>query len=384
MKNKIILLIPVLLSVLTLCSFTRKESKNDNIYLQNQAKYTESAMLLESEEGSELDKIYDEFIASMPDGVPESTEQIQGFLGIEKAFRWIFETLSGKECRKTLFVLIAVGILFALAETLITDGASAETSRSAVGVVLCIPVFNIMRNLIFEVSESIERSSEIFSGIIPTVSALLSVGSGPGAASLSASAMSFSLGFVARVLSENLLPLSAMMFSLSMLSSFDTGTMIDGTAKGVRSVFNFLIGLSSLIIVGIVGMQTVIAVCADNLALKSAKYAISGMIPVVGGTVSGTLSALIGGVKLLSASIGCVSVIALVSVVAAPLLKLLFFRLCLGACISIASFSGGSFGARLFGSLRSSLDTLIAVLASSSLIYILETVIITSSIRGAL
>ena len=384
MKNKIILLISVLLSLLNLCSFTRRDSQYDNIYLQNQAKHTENAAFLESEDGGGLDKIYEDFINSMPEGVPDSTEEIQGFLGIEKAFRWIFETLSGKECRKTLFLLVAVGILFALSETLIADGASAETSRSAVGVVLCIPVFNIMRNLIFEVSESIERCSEIFSGVIPAVSALLSVGSGPGAASISVSAMSFSLGFVSHVLSENLLPLSTMIFSLSMLSSFDTGTMIDGTAKGVRSAFNFLIGLSSLIIVGIVGMQTVIAVSADNLALKSAKYAISGMIPVVGGTVSGTLSALIGGVKLLSASIGCVSVIALVSVVAAPLLKLLFFRLCLGACISIASFSGGSFGARLFGSLRSSLDTLIAVLASSSLIYILETVIITSSIRGAL
>ena len=175
-----------------------------------------------------------------------------------------------------------------------------------------------------------------------------------------------------------------MTFSLSMVSALDTGGITDGAVKGIRGIFNFLIGLSSLFIVGILGAQTLIAVSADNLAIKSAKYALSGMIPVVGGMVSGALTTLISGVKLLSSTVGAVSVIALFSVVGVPLVRLLFFRFCLFLCITVSSFSGGGFGARLFTSMRGALDTLIAVFASSTLIYALEIIIVTASVRGAL
>ena len=100
--------------------------------------------------------------------------------------------------------------------------------------------------------------------------------------------------------------------------------------------------------------------------------------------VSGALGALISGVKLLSSTVGVVSVVAILSVISLPLIKLLFFRFCLFVCITVSSFSGGSFGAKFFGSVRGALDTLIAVYASSSLIYVLEIIIVTGSIRGAM
>ena len=392
MKTKFILLLISLLSVTLLCSFEHKQTENENICLQKSAKnienaqssFEEEAFLKESEE-DELKKIYEDFISALPEGTPTDSNEISGALGIKEVFGFIGDTLTTENSVETLILFLAIGILFAIAELFVSDlGDAKQTALSAVAVILSIPVFNVMKDVIFEVSESLSGSTEIFSGIIPALTALLAVGSGGSASALSGASMSASLGFVSHVLSENLLPLCAMMFSISLVSSFDTGGITDGTAKGIRSIFNFLIGLSSLVIIAIVGMQTVIAVSADNLALKSAKYAVSGMIPVVGGTVSGALSALISGVKLLSSSIGTVSVVALLSVVGVPLIRLLFYRFCLFLCITVSSFSGASFGSKFFTSVRSSLDTLIAVLVSSSMIYILETVIITGSIRGAL
>lgn len=387
MKNKILLLIAVLFSFFSLCSFRQNDCKNENIYLQKAYNYVNSSKdgaYIKDSKTDELDKIYEDFIEAMPEGIPKSTEEIKGFSGIGEVFSLITLALTSGESMSTLLLFLAVGILIALSENLVADTDSSDTSRSALLIILSIPVFNIMKDLVLEVSESIYSGSDIFSGIIPAVTGLLAVGSGTSASALSGAGMSASLGFVTRVLADGLLPLSAMMFSISMVSSFDTGGITEGAAKGIRGIFNFFIGISSLVIIAVVGMQTVVAVSADNLALKSAKYAISGMIPVVGNTVSGALSALIAGVKLLSSSVGAVSVIALLSAFGAPLIRLLFYRFALFLCITVTSFSGGGFGAKFFTSVRGALDTLIAVLASSSLIYIFEVIIITGSIKGAL
>lgn len=406
MKRKIILLAFCIALALTLCSFTSQKHENENVCLQNAYQNTKnSAAELNicssktetydaennadsyffGEFGDELEGIYESFLSALPDGAPKSLEEISGAIGIKEAFQWLLSAVTSEKNVKALALFLAIGILLSISEAFAAElGDTAPVTRSAVAIALSLPVLTMMRELVFEVYDGIYESSALFSGMLPVLCAILAVGSGGAAAAASSATMSASLGFVTNVLSENLFPLSAMTFSLSMVSALDTGGITDGAVKGIRGIFNFLIGLSSLLIVGILGAQTLIAVSADNLAIKSAKYALSGMIPVVGGMVSGALTTLIAGVRLLSSTVGAVSVIALFSVVGVPLVRLLFFRFCLFLCITVSSFSGGGFGARLFTSMRGALDTLIAVFASSTLIYALEIIIVTASVRGAM
>ena len=390
MKRKIILIALVLLSLSFLCSFEYKSNENENIYLQNtdiNALLTEKNGTwgaLDSEAGEELSEIYESFISALPEGAPSSVGEMSGSLGVAEVFAWLTSRLTSADFVKTLMLYASLGILFAVAELFLAEGSAADVGASAISVILASPILLSMKELVLEVSVGISRCSEFFSGVIPVLTALLTLGSGGIAASLSGATLGISLGFVSGVLAEALLPLSAMIFSTSMLSGIDTGGITDGVSRGIRGIFNYLIGLCSLIIVGILGIQTFVGVSADNLALKSAKYTVSGMIPIVGSTVSGALSALISGVKLLSSSIGAVSVVALVFVVCEPLVKLLFVRFCLSVAINVSSFSGGSLGQRFFSSVRGALDTVTAVLVSSVLVYMLEIIIVTSSIRGAL
>ena len=387
MKIKALSVAVVILSVLFLCSFDRKNIEKDNISLHNSAntsllnEETSRGGALPLENEDELSGIYDSFVEALPDGVPKSSSEVLGALGIEEVLGYVASYLSSEESVKTLLVFVAVGILLSVFELFSIESAALG---SAAALMLCAPVIEELTEALFQVSQGIESMSALFSSLIPVLTALLTVGSGGTAAAVSGAGMSISLGLISGALSGCLLPLSLMMFSSSAAASLDTVGVTEGAVKGVKWLFGFLIGFSSLVIVGIFGAQTVIAVSADNLALKSAKYAVSGMIPVVGGAVSGALSALISGVKLLSATVGTVSVFALLFIVIAPLLKLLFLRLCLSVSITVASFSGGGVGAKLLSSLRSALDTLIAILVSSTLVYLLEIIIVTGSIRGAL
>ena len=387
MKTKIIHLVVLALSVIFLCSFSKNDSVNENISLQNveNATYDEAKMgyggALNKEAEDELSGIYEGFIDALPDGAPRSTDEVMGALGVEEALLWIGSFLTSEDSVSTLLTFLLSALLFSLCELFL---AHSGVGVGAAAILLSMPVIRELTEALSTVSDGLSAMSETFSALVPTLTALISVGSGGAAAAVSGAGMSLSLGLISGVLSGCLLPLSAMIFASSVTSSVDTLGVSEGAVKGIRGLFGFLIGLSSLLIVAIFGAQTFIAVSTDNLALKSAKYAVSGMIPVVGGAVSGALSALISGVKLLSATVGTVSVTALLFVVITPIAKLLFLRFCLWVSITVASFSGGGVGVRLFTSLRSALDTLAAILVSSALVYLLEIIIVTVSIRGAL
>ena len=395
MKRIVFFVIVILVSLVFLCAFTLKNSEKENYNLQNSVflendpqkysltspDYIEGCSDKNADIDEELNKIFSDFKNLLPDGVPTDSEEILGAVGITEIVEYVMGLLSGNQLMETFCMLMGIALLFCLCEILTEDSGEIYNGvKGASALVLSIPVLRLGNNIISYVGEGIASGSEFFSGIIPILSSVAAIGAGAVTSGAATLTMNMSLSFVSGVLANNLLPISTLIFCISLLSSFDTGHGVSNVAKGIRGWFNFLIGIVSMLIVATLGAQTLISSSRDGLALRSAKYALSGMIPIVGSTVSGTLSLLISGVKLLSGTIGVLSVIALLSFMGAPLITLLFYRFCVGACITLTSFSGASGGERFFSSLRGAVDCLIAVLVCSLLVFILEIIILVAVI----
>lgn len=391
MKRIFFVIALVFLCVAFLCSFSPVGCKYENISLQNSDKKAVFEYETASSENdikenidNRLEDIFSDFKDFVPDGVPTDIDDLAGAVGIKEVIDYITSLLhDGTGAVRDFCLFIGIALLFCLAEILSDDmGESASSVRAGVAFVLSVPMLHTAGELIASVSRSIADGAEFFGEIIPILSSVAALGTGGLTAGCATATMSFSLSFVSEILVKNLFPAAALIFVASMLSGIDTGQGISALAKGIRGWFNFLIGLTSLLIAATLGAQTLITASRDSLAIRGAKYAISGMIPVVGGTVSGALTMLISGVKLLSGSIGVISVAALLSFMGAPLIKLLFYKLCLGACVILTSFSGASFGERFFNSLKGAVDCLIAVLTSSLMVFILEIIILTASLNN--
>ena len=370
----------VLILPLFLCSFSGISGINENNYLQkedNLGILPSISIDGDSSYDDEFEKIYEGFISGIPDGL------IEYFSGADggSAFSGI-AGLDG-ELVSDILIFILIGLLFAVAETVSIPSADAlPTVRSAVAVILALPVFSRLSGLIEYVASGITGASDMFSLAIPALTSLAAIGSFGTVAATSASGMSMSLGIISGALSRSILPVASLIFALSLVSSFDTGAISQSVGRGARSIFNILIGAFSTILLSTVGCQTLIASAKDGLALRGAKYAISGMIPVVGGAVSGALSTLISGVRLISGSIGALAVAAILYTVAAPLISLLIYRLGLLFAASICGFAGAAFGERFFLSLRGALDCLIAALCAVTCVYILEISVLVGCLRG--
>ena len=326
------------------------------------------------------DDFFDEYLDAVPDGagIDESEDIING-VGIDSLLSELMAAV-GKgagSAASFLVMLLGAAVLIALADTM---GAGTLSGHATVGVTVisAVLIFGRLGKVIFSVSESLEQMSVFFSAIIPVMSGILIAGGNVNSSAYQAFNMNVTLSAVSYVSNTLLLPLVFAMFAIALMSSLEEGR-ISSVAKSIKGAFMWVMGIGTAIVVGAVSMQSIIAGAKDSAYLRAAKYAASGMIPVVGGVVSSALSTLAGGLIYVKSAVGVSAVMVIVGLSLAPLISLLLYRFALSVSISFLDFMGSTGGVRSFSAFRSALDCLISVYALSCVIYISEIVIFIKS-----
>jgi stage III sporulation protein AE len=215
---------------------------------------------------------------------------------------------------------------------------------------------------------------DFFSAAIPIFTLINTSSGAVSTASAQAFNMNLTLAIIEKFCTGALLPTSFAVFSLGFTASIsDSGA--GNVARGVKSAFMWGVGLVGSLLAAVIAMQSVVASAADNATLRAARYAASGMIPIVGSTVASALSTLGGGMAYLKSTVGMGSVAVILALSIAPLVSLLLYRLSISACLIYLEFSGSSGGVRCYSAIRAALDTLIAVYSTSVLVCIIEVVV---------
>ena len=355
-----------------------------HVRVDSQTMSTQTAF--EDAEG-ELEKIFDEFAKLLPPGIEADDENLADTVGIEAVLRWIESELSGGEsgALRSFALFFGISLLFAVSELLCFECPElAASSKAAIGVCMTVPVLQNSWDMILTAKEGVVSGSELFSGALPLLCSVAAIGGGVKGAAASAAMMSVSLSFVSGFLAECLLPISTLIFAASLISSFDTGQVTKRVAKGIKNIFTFFIGAVTVVLLGTLTLQNVVATSQDTVALRGVKYAISGMVPIAGSTISGALSALVSGTKAMTSTMGALSVVSIISVMGAPLIRMLLYRLAVQLCITFSESVGAGFGQSFFESFRGAIDALIATLTSSTVIYVMQIVVFMKVTSGAL
>ena len=302
-------------------------------------------------------------------------ENLISSIGPDFLISEIFSSLSGEGSKIGAFflLLLGVGLSILLADFLVSEGtALASTVRSGVSCLSALLLFGALRDTVFAVGESLEKISSLFEALIPIVSGIsLASGEVTGAAVESLN-MNLTFILVGKIGAGFLLPLVFVSFAFSLISGISEGA--PEIAKGLRSLFLWCLGILSTLLLASLSMQRVLASAKDGSALRAARYAIQGMIPVVGSTVSGALASISGALAEARAIVGVGAVSLIFITAASPLIVMLSYRFVLSLAITFFEFLG-SFSCKLFSAFRASLDSLIAVYVISALVYIIEIVI---------
>lgn len=334
-------------------------------------------------EKSTSDEILSDFYSIIPENATLTEDDPVDAVGFEAILESVLLALSGEGGKALAFFLFAFGFALVSATAGMMDGTdilgiSKGGCEMAVSVICSLGLFKRLYGVCLTVKESLISVSDFFSALIPVMTAVSTASGEVVTASRQAFNMSVTMGVVGRLSVAVLMPLSLALFSLAVIGSVgDGGTA--SLAKGIKGMFMWGMGIVSAICTAAVAMQSLVASAKDSAALRAARYAASGLIPVVGSTVSSALSTLAGGLAFVKSSVGALSVAVIVSLVVAPLVSLLLYRLALSVCIVFLNFADNTGGVRCFSAFRSALDAITAVYTLSTLVCVVEILIFMKS-----
>lgn len=291
---------------------------------------------------------------------------------------WVGEivgALRGQSAEIGRFAALCFGsaLLGALASVGGTDERLWYVCRCAVCGVCSFALVRSLCSAVETARETIGQLTSFFTALSPVMGAVSLAGGATCVGASGAAFASASFLIIDWVLTWCLMPVSAVLFALGLLSALGAQVGVDELAERVRSVFLWILGLCATLFAAALTFQSVLSAAADDTAQRAVRYAASGMIPLVGGAVSGALSTLMGSLSYVRSVVGVGGAAALLSLGLPFLVRLFAYRLCLdGACL-FARFCGSS--DRSLPALRGALDCLIGVCVFCLMLYFLQTVL---------
>ncbi|MBR5139982.1 MAG: hypothetical protein IKV16_02900 [Clostridia bacterium] len=320
-----------------------------------------------------------EFSAIMPQesGASLSENELMSSLEIGNIIDGVSAAFSKKREQLVSFFLTVIGfaILCAVCEGASFLGSGEDKSLSAaVLTVMSVSVYPSIYSVLVSTRASLEQLSLFFGSALPIMSAINAASGAVKTAAVQAANMNIILGIIGAIATDLLLPLSFAILALALISSFgESGTL--KTAKSIKRLFTFGLGIVTAASSAAISLQTVIASASDSAALRAARYAAGGLIPVVGSSVSSAISTLAGGLAYAKSTVGVGAIIAIACVVSFPLLSLLIHRLVFSVAESMLEYLDSSAASRCFSAYKTAFDTVISVYVMSTLVCIIEVIV---------
>lgn len=328
----------------------------------------ESSLVDESSEA-----ILGDFFSILPDGMESMTNpgESADAVGITFLIECIINTVNGNAGEISVFLLMLIGVSMLSSLAALKDGEMGRACKGAVAIVSSALILDKMFLLVDEVGDALCSINDFYASVIPVVTAVNMLGLSFNAASAQSVGMTVSLGIYSFLCGDFLYSFVGVLTALAALSSID-GSVFGKIAQSVRRAFLWVVGILTAFVGATFSLQSLISYSADSAVMRGAKYAISGMIPIVGGSVSAALSILSGSFGYLKGVVGGGSIAVIIAFAIAPLTTLLLYRACFLIAMFFADICSREGAPGIIASFGFALDSLIAVYSLSVVVYVIQ------------
>lgn len=325
----------------------------------------------------------EEFLAQIQEILPpslraEDTEDLLSQVGIRGLLSEILSAVSGGRSALMAFLFLCLGstVLVCAAAHCTADAALSSLLEGMAAAMMGVVIFEPLRDSALAAVQMLSETVAFFGAAAPIMHGITLAAGGVQSAAAGAMGTEITLYIVNLFFGELVLPIVSVIFALGLVCTLgDEGAALSSLAGSVKRLFLWLLGLGTTLLGAALSLQSVLAAGADNTAMRTAKYVAAGLLPLVGGAVSASLSTLATGLSFVKTTVG-VSVVAALLLLCVPLLlRLLLYRFCLDVSAGFSEFLGVRGTAKMFTVFRGAMDSLIAVTALSSVLFLLQSVL---------
>lgn len=271
-------------------------------------------------------------------------------------------------CRKIFGVVLLTGILRAI------PGA-AEAPLDLVGCTSISVLYLGSANAMIALAvQTVHQLSSYGKLLFPVLTSAMAAQGGVGtSASLYMGTMVFNTLLTA--LAEKLLiPLIYVFLALIVAGGALEQPLLKKMAQFVKWLLTWCLKILLYIFTGYMGLTGVVSGATDAAALKAAKIAISGVVPVVGGILADASEAVLVSASMVRNAAGIYGIFAIASIVIVPFLRLGVHYLMLKTTGALCQILGSSRQSSLIEDLSGALGLLLALTGAMGLILLISVV----------
>lgn len=316
--KKIILIFILVLIILMFP--TQVFAKNEEIMTSTQEKFNINSFLKDAKEYTG-DFFEDVSITDM------FNEAVQGKINNQTIYKKILKLL-GQEVTSSLKVLISILVIIVIHGILksITDSLENNNVSQIIYFVQYILIVTLIMSNFTEIIKLVQETANNLVGfinvLIPLLLTLMVYTGSITTSTVLEPIILFISNFTGNIIANVLIPVVLIIVVFSIISKISERIQIEKISKFLKSSVVWFLGIVLTIFVGVVSLEGTLSSSVDGITAKTAKAAVSSVIPVVGKVLGDVVDSVLGCGVILKNAVGFIGVIVIIGICIMPIIKI--------------------------------------------------------------
>ena len=338
----------------------------------------------EKKEAETLPDVYQDLLNSLPpsilERVPEGalsnqTDDVGNAVGEMSSFSYLLQTVLSLvglrlgDCLKLLCSVVGILILSSICRTFCASLKKPELARAfsfMITLIITVTIFATGFGTIESTVSYFGTLNAFTSASVPLMGSLYIMGGNAAAAVATSAGLSLFMTVLEEIVGKSIVPFCGICLALALIGACEGGPRLGGLLTSLKKNYTLMLSFFMMLLLAMLGSQTILGASKDTLAMRSAKFAAGSMIPVVGGSVAELLRSVSASVGYMRSAVGICGVLLLLLLMLPTLVELLLARATWQICSFFAEILGCDGEKRLLDEFASINGYLIAAVAICS------------------
>ena len=272
---------------------------------------------------------------------------------------------------KTLVGILAIVLIHSILKAITDNMENSEISKIVYYVQYILIVTLIMSNfsdIISSVIDTIENLTGFIGILLPLLVTLMIFTGSITTSSMLEPIILFLIEFIGNIIVSIIIPIISIIVAIVIVSKISDRIQINKLSKFMQSSIVWFLGIILTIFVGVVSLEGTLTSSVDGITAKTAKTAISTLIPIVGKILGDSVDTILGCGLVLKNAVGVVGVIIILGICITPIIKLATLSIMYSICSAIIEPLADSKIVKLLDEMGGIFKLLLAILCSVSVL----------------
>jgi len=244
-------------------------------------------------------------------------------------------------------------------------------------LILCLAsaVFYNVRDCFYTAKQFLEDIHVYMMTMIPVMASLSTLSGNIAAAAANSTGLYVVLNVIEAMSNSIILPVLQICFALSFAKQLTASTdtvNLSGISSYMRSVLNWIFIFIMTILTAVLTFQNILASSADTVTARTAKFAVTSFVPVVGSMIGDVSRTIMGSIGVVKSVTGIFGVLVIIITLLPPLITVVLNKLMLKISGAFALILGMDKEADFLKEMGSLLDITVAVMVSVAVVFIFD------------